>query len=56
MRCLECGCRADDGKGWRAYLVDDPNDDEEPYVVVYCPACAQREFGALRSDANSLER
>ena len=30
--------------GWRAYLLRDPREDEEPVVVTYCPECARREF------------
>jgi hypothetical protein len=38
--CVECGCVCLEGcRGWRAYLA---GEDE---VVVYCPACAVREFG-----------
>jgi hypothetical protein len=30
-----------DEERWSAYLTD----DEPPDVVIYCPACAEREFG-----------
>ena len=44
--CIECGRRADDARGWRAYLVEDVEDDTvAPEVAVYCAACALREFG-----------
>ena len=36
--CLECGDESDEAGEWRAYL-----DDED--VLVYCAACAKREFG-----------
>jgi hypothetical protein len=37
--CLECGSHAKDAaRGWVAYLL-------EGDVYVYCPACAEREFG-----------
>lgn len=41
LRCVECH-RTTTGNthGWRAYL----SVDEE--VVIYCPYCAEREFGA----------
>ena len=40
LRCVECGKETTDtGIDWRAYLTD--NDE----VRVYCPACAQQEFG-----------
>jgi hypothetical protein len=40
LQCEECRhvWLLDDGDRWRAYLS---SDDE---VVVYCPACAAREF------------
>jgi len=45
MRCDECGAEADHrARGWRAYRADGP-EDEEPRILVYCPGCAEREFG-----------
>ncbi len=39
--CVECGLVAKgNASGWRVYL----NDDDQP--VVYCPECAEREFGS----------
>jgi hypothetical protein len=48
--CVECGRRAADGdaRSWQAHLVDADDDDERDEVVVFCPACAAREFGDLR--------
>ena len=44
LKCLECGAVSDDSaRGWRAYLSY--FDDESVEVCVYCPACAEREFG-----------
>jgi hypothetical protein len=40
LECLECGARDDAAKGWRAYL--EPDGDG---VLIFCPGCAQREFG-----------
>jgi DNA-directed RNA polymerase subunit RPC12/RpoP len=41
LRCVECGKEATDSAiEWRGYLTDD---DE---VAIYCPDCAEREFGA----------
>jgi len=48
MRCVECECHTEDARGWRAYLVDDAEDEEAPSVALYCPECSEREFGALR--------
>jgi hypothetical protein len=31
-----------DGERWQARLTD----DEPPEVVVFCPECAEREFGS----------
>lgn len=39
LECLECGEVTDEGRGWKAYL------DEERELLVYCAACADREFG-----------
>ena len=48
IRCIECGRVAPKqahAKGWRAYIVDDPDEPEEMEVAVYCPECGEREFG-----------
>jgi hypothetical protein len=52
LMCLECGATADGQArgwrgGWRAYLPLDRERDDFPYDVVYCPRCAEREFGPL---------
>lgn len=41
-RCTECR-RWDDGtqQGWKAYLTD----DEPASTALFCPECAEREFG-----------
>ena len=40
LRCIECGEVASDrARGWQVLLAD----DNEP--TVYCPGCAEREFG-----------
>lgn len=45
--CEECRCVSDDARDWIAKVVE--GDDEEPiaapYVITYCPTCAEREFG-----------
>jgi hypothetical protein len=46
LKCVECRERPsnEDAAGWQGYLVSpDIEGDEE--VVMYCPACARREFG-----------
>jgi hypothetical protein len=30
---------------WRAYLVDDPDEEDTPRLDFYCPDCARRVFG-----------
>lgn len=45
LRCIECGVTSGDGQGWRALLVDDPEDPRaEPELALYCAECATREF------------
>jgi hypothetical protein len=45
LTCLECRTVSDDSaRGWRAYVGGDV-DGEPIQVGVYCPACAEREFG-----------
>jgi hypothetical protein len=43
LRCQECPATSADGRalGWVAFLTrDDP-----PEIIIYCPICAEREFG-----------
>jgi hypothetical protein len=45
-RCVECGdawLPADEDR-WQARWTDDVGPDEK--LVFFCPACAEREFGA----------
>jgi hypothetical protein len=37
--------------GWKAYRVDDPQDDGPPGLGFYCPDCARREFGLAEGAA-----
>jgi hypothetical protein len=39
LECIECDATSTTALGWKAYL------DEEAEVLVYCDACAEREFG-----------
>jgi uncharacterized protein with PIN domain len=43
-RCPECGrpWEPHETERWKAYLTD----DEPPEVVVFCPDCAERQFGS----------
>ena len=45
LYCQECGCRSDDGRGWIGHIADDPEDEQPPKVIVFCPPCAASEFG-----------
>ena len=46
LRCQECDCISEVGRGWLAYIAEDPEDAEGPAVVIYCPPCAARELDA----------
>jgi hypothetical protein len=42
--CVECGCLSGlRALGWRGYRTD-VEEDEEPALAFYCPACAARAF------------
>lgn len=48
-RCAEC--KSSSGPfwmQWRACRTDVPGIDEEPALALFCPDCANREFGPLR--------
>jgi hypothetical protein len=40
-----------DERGWRAYLTTD--EDEPAEAAIYCPRCAEREFGHDRDRRRS---
>ena len=42
LRCEECGA-----PGRIVLQVRDAEDVDPPFTVVYCRACAEREFGSL---------
>jgi hypothetical protein len=47
--CVECGrISGPYWIRWRACRVDEPDTNEEPEIALYCPACAEREFGPSR--------
>ena len=45
LRCVECGTESDTAWRWVAYVLEDPEDEVDPEVALYCPDCAEREFG-----------
>ena len=52
LACQECGCTSETAKGWVAFLVSDPEDENDPGIVVpYCPPCAYREDFSVRLNA-----
>ena len=45
LRCVECGAESNElAAGWRAYLTDELDEDEEAEMLMFCPGCARREF------------
>jgi hypothetical protein len=45
VRCIECDVVATGPTdGWKAY-IDSGRDGEPAEIVIYCPECAEREFG-----------
>jgi hypothetical protein len=47
IRCKECDVESDElAAGWRAFLAGDFDEDEEE-VVLFCPDCAEHEFGSF---------
>ncbi|MDF2696090.1 MAG: hypothetical protein K0S65_4473 [Labilithrix sp.] len=54
LNCEECATQpatVEEALRWRAYLiavVEDDGDEEVAEVAVYCPECADREFGDRR--------
>jgi len=47
LRCEECGGEGnDDARGWLVLSVRDVEEVDPPFEVVYCPVCAEREFGS----------
>jgi ribosomal protein L44E len=44
LQCEVCGrVSRENERGWRAYLTTDV--DEPAGAIVYCPECAEHEFG-----------
>lgn len=48
-KCVECGrISGPYWMRWRACRIDLPETGEEPQIALYCPGCADREFGPVR--------
>ena len=52
LSCIECLEESDhEARGWRMYLDEDRDEPgNEPLIATYCPTCAVREFGPIRSE------
>jgi hypothetical protein len=49
LKCVECGATVDEHTpNWRAYIAAPIEDDDGDLVVIYYPACAEREFGPFQ--------
>jgi hypothetical protein len=51
LNCEECATQpatAEEALRWRAYLTAVVEDEGGEEVAVYCPECADREFGPRR--------
>jgi hypothetical protein len=56
VRCAECGKLGEGSmEGWRAMLGTDVDDENAPTEThLFCPVCAEREFGPPRADHEEL--
>ena len=56
--CVECHKRLsyEDAAGWQAYIVGDPEIEDDAEIVIYCPACARREFGPFLEEQAKRHR
>jgi hypothetical protein len=56
LRCVECGAESVQlATGWRAYLAPEPNEEPEGELLMFCPECAEREFGPSGWEGNALD-
>jgi hypothetical protein len=57
LECVECHKKLSyaDAAGWQAYIVGDPDIEDDEEIVIYCPACARREFGPFSAGSGSPE-
>lgn len=53
--CAECPrVSSISARGWKAYRVDDPEDDA-PELAFYCADCARKEFAEARRSERQCE-
>ena len=45
LACAECGRSPRAGETWRIYFADRVAREAAREAVIYCPECAEREFG-----------
>jgi hypothetical protein len=46
LRCAQCGrFSTSDAAGWRGHRTDLEDDGDLPAVAMFCPDCAELEFG-----------
>lgn len=51
--CEECGCvNGELGRGWVAYLCEDPDGAGPTTLIIYCPPCAASEFAHRPEEAD----
>jgi hypothetical protein len=56
LRCVECGLESDQlAEGWRACLAPDKEEEPEGEIFMFCPECAEREFGPSGWEDNALD-
>jgi len=49
VTCVECGTSSGlNWRGWLAYRVEDPEQEDPPELGFYCPVCAERDLGRRR--------
>lgn len=46
LKCVECSATVDEHSAdWRGYVAEPDEKDDGEFVLIYCPDCAEREFG-----------
>jgi hypothetical protein len=48
LGCVECGAESNQlASGWRAYRAPAKEEEPEGEIFMFCPECAEREFGSM---------